>query len=104
MRRNEPMTAQKFRTLLMRLVMLLFVWGLAVHFISRTVVTYSQYRTVSRELAQVSAEYDRMFHDYSEQLWEGDRLENDKEYQRQILKNSYYYYEANERPMIIVDE
>lgn len=98
------MTAQKFRTLLVRLAWLLIIWGLVVHFISRTVVTYSQYRVVSRELAQVSAEYDRMFHAYSEQLWEGDRLENDREYQRQLLKNSYYYYEANERPMIIVDE
>lgn len=104
MTRREAMTPKKFRTLLVRLALLLIVWGLVIHFISRTVVTYSQYRAVSRELAQVSAEYDRMFHDYSEQLWEGDRLENDKEYQRQILKNSYYYYEANERPMIIVDE
>ncbi len=104
MSRKETMTAQKFRTLLMRLVALLFVWGLVIHFISRTVVTYSQYRAVSRELAQASAEYDRMFHDYSDRLWEGDRLANDKEYQRQLLKNSYYYYEADEQPMIVVDQ
>jgi hypothetical protein len=100
----EKITSRKLGTLLIRLAMLLVVWGLVVHFAVRTVVTFAQYRAVSRELAQASAQYDRMFSEYSEQLWVGDRLANDRTYQRQILKDSYYYYEPDEQPLIIVNQ
>ena len=101
---NQKITPQKLSVLLLRLAMLLIVWGLVVYFVVSVASTYVRYRAVSRELAQVSKEYDRMFKAYSEQLWEGDRLANDRQYQRQILKNSYYYYEPDEQPLIIVNQ
>ena len=101
---NEKLTPRKLRVLLGRLALLLIVWGLVVYFVVSITTTYIRYRAVSRELAQVSKEYDRMFRTYSEQLWEGDRLANDRQYQRQILKNSYYYYEPDEQPLIIVNQ
>lgn len=104
MARQEIMTPQKLRILLLRFMLLIAIWGLVIHFTSRASVTYIEYRKASSELSQVSAEYDRLFHDYSEQLWEGERLKQDKEYQRQILKDSYYYFEPSETPLIVVDE
>jgi hypothetical protein len=101
---GEKLTTRKLGVLLMRLALLLIVWGLVVYFIVSIASTYMRYRAVSHELAQVSREYDKMFRTYSEQLWEGDRLANDRQYQRQILKNSYYYYEKDEQPLIVVDQ
>lgn len=91
-------------TLLWRLVMLLMVWGLALHFTVRAVSAFTEHHRISRALATATSEYNDKFRDYSNQLWEGERLANDRDYQRKMLKDSYYYFERDEQPIVIVDE
>lgn len=87
-----------------RAALLLLVWGLCLHFAVRIVATCVQQRQLSRELAREQAEYRRLYEQYAEQLWEGDRLAHDRAYQRRILKDSYYYFEQDEQPLIVIDE
>ncbi len=94
----------KLGTLLWRLLMLLLVWGLALHFTVRAVSAFTEHHRISRALATATSQYNEEFRRYSEQLWEGERLANDREYQRRMLKDSYYYFERDEMPIVIVEE
>lgn len=95
---------RKLWMLVSRAVILLLVWGLFLHFAVRAAAVFVQYRQVSRALTQKDVEYRKMYQQYAEQLWEGERLERDREYQRRILKDTYYYFERDEQPLIIVDQ
>ncbi len=94
----------RFATLAWRVLMLLVVWGLALHFTVRAVTAFADNYRISRELASATSEYNEKFRQYSEQLWKGERLANDREYQRKMLKDSYYYFERDEMPIVVVDE
>ncbi len=87
-----------------KIAVLLVVYALFLHFTVLAVVKGLELRERSRTFSDRDVQYRRMYHVYAEQLWEGQRLESDREYQRKILKDTYLYYEPNERPVIVVEE
>lgn len=87
-----------------KVAVLLAVYALFLHFAALAVVKGLELRERSLAYSNRDVQYRRMYRVYAEQLWEGQRLESDREYQRKILKDTYLYYEPNERPVIVVDE
>ena len=87
-----------------KVAVLLAVYALFLHFAVLAAVKGLELRERSAAFSDKDVQYRRMYRVYAEQLWEGQRLESDREYQRKILKDTYLYYEPNERPVIVVEE
>jgi hypothetical protein len=87
-----------------KVVVLLVVYALFLHFAVLAIVKGLELRERSLTFSDKDVQYRRMYRVYAEQLWEGQRLESDREYQRKILKDTYLYFEPNERPVIVVEE
>ena len=87
-----------------KIAVLLVVYALFLHFTVLAIVKGLDLRERSLTFSDRDVQYRRMYRVYAEQLWEGQRLEGDREYQRKILKDTYLYYEPNERPVIVVEE
>ena len=101
----DPQTRlQRFKLLLQRFFLLLLIYMIFLHFAVLTVFKVIEYVRVSRELATENAEYSRQFHQYSQALWESERLRQDKSYQFQVVKGSHYYTERDEELVLIVEQ
>lgn len=95
---------QRFKLLLQRFLLLLLIYMLLLHFAVLTALRVVEYVRFSRELSGENAEYSRRFREYSEALWESERLQKDKQYQFQIAKGSHYYSESDEELVLIVEQ
>lgn len=84
-----------------RALLLTVVWGLAAAVLAQAVVSYVEHRRLAREVAQLKQRYDEQFDNYAGHLVESARLENDTEYQVELLKNRFGYTRPNETPVII---
>ncbi len=87
-----------------KIAVLLAVYALFLHFTALAVIKGLELRERAQAYSSRDLQYRRMYHIYAEELWEGQRLESDREYQRKILKDTHLYYEPNEQPVIVVEE
>ena len=95
---------QRFKLLAQRFLLLLIIYMALLHFTVLTAFEVVEYVRVSRELAAKNTEYSRLFREYSEELWESERLTSDKSYRRQVLKGTRYYSESDEELVLILEQ
>jgi len=87
-----------------KMILLLFIYGAVLHVALKSVFKYLELRQLSRELAIEKTDYERLLKEYSEALLVSSKLKGDAEFQRSILKESGYYFELNEEPLVIIEE
>lgn len=85
-----------------RVLLLLFIWGLACLLSVRAVAQAVEHRRLVRETAQLDRQYQQQLKDYARLLAEGERLANDHDYQIELLKKHFGYTAPDETPIVIM--
>ena len=89
---------------LKRLLLLVAVWTCAILIGYQAVRAYLQHRAVSQAVAGLDADYNDRLQVYASELAEGQRIEGNAEYQKELLKKHFGYTERNETPIMIIHE
>lgn len=87
-----------------RALLFIAVWGLAAAMLIQAVRSCIQHQRLARQVAGLQQQYDQQMKDYAGQLAEGERLNNDKDYQIELLKKRFGYTRPNETPIVIDHE
>lgn len=87
-----------------KMMVLLLIYGAVLHVSLKTLFKYLELKQLSRELALSKTDYEKLLKEYSKALLESSKLKGDVEFQRKILRESGYYFELNEEPLVIIEE
>ena len=91
-------------TLILRSIMLVLIWGLAVTASVRAIDGLVDHRYLAGTVYKLSQQYDERLSQYARLLVDGERIANDREYQIELLKRRFGYTERDETPIIVIEE
>jgi hypothetical protein len=87
-----------------RALLFIAVWGLAAAMLIQAGRSCVQHQRLARQVASLQQQYNQQMKDYAGQLAEGERLNNDQNYQVELLKKKFGYTRPNETPIIVDHE
>ena len=87
-----------------RAIILLAIWLVASIAAVRAMGSMLEHRRLASEVAVLENEYQCQIEEYTQLLTEGDRIENDHNYQIEILKKRFGYTEPDETPIVILPD
>ena len=91
-------------TLILRLLVLVLIWGLAFTASVRAIDGLVDHRKLTRIVSELSEQYNERLAEYAQLLVEGERIANDRAYQIELLKRRFGYTERDETPIVIIEE
>jgi hypothetical protein len=91
----------RFFAVAQRVLLFVAVWGLAAAMVIQAGRSCVEHQRLARQVAGMQQQYDQQMQDYAGRLAEGERLNNDKDYQIELLKKKFGYTRPNETPIIV---
>jgi len=80
------------------------VWALALVAAVSATASMIEHHQLRRDVAVLKQDYDREVQEYASLQAEGDRIENDHQYQIELLKKRFGYTEPDETPIVILPD